>query len=98
MTTFIKQNANIQFTRVAEENGKLLFLDCLLSRDNNELQTTVYSKPTHTDRLLEESSYNPTSRKAPYYKDFDETRAASLWHTGKLTRRKQIPWTCFAQE
>ena len=26
--------------------------------------TTVYRKPTHTDRLLDESSYNPTSHKA----------------------------------
>ena len=31
---------------------------------NNELRTTVYRKPTHTDRLLDESSYNPTSHKA----------------------------------
>ena len=45
-------------------HGKLPFLDCLVSRDNNELRTTVYRKPTHTDRLLDESSYNPTSHKA----------------------------------
>ena len=56
-----EQNVDIKFTR---ENGKLSFLNCLVSRDNNELQTTVYRKPTHTDRLLDESSYNPTSHKA----------------------------------
>ena len=27
------------------------------------LRTTVYSKPTHTDRLLDQMSYNPTSHK-----------------------------------
>ena len=59
-----EQNADIQFTKIIEENGKLPFLDCLVSRDNNELRTTVYRKPTHTDRLLDESSYNPTSHKA----------------------------------
>ena len=59
-----EQNTNIQFTKEIEENGKLPFLDCLVSRDNNELRTTVYRKPTHTDRLLDESSYNPTSHKA----------------------------------
>ena len=59
-----KQNADIQFTKEIEENGKLPFLDCLVSRDNNELRTTVYRKPTHTDRLLDESSYNLTSHKA----------------------------------
>jgi len=59
-----EQNANIQFTKEIEENGKLPFLDCLVSHDNNELRTTVYRKLTHTDRLLDQSSYNPTSHKA----------------------------------
>ena len=49
-----EQHADIQFP----------FLDCLVSHDNNELRATVYRKPTHTDRLLDESSYNPTSHKA----------------------------------
>ena len=52
------------FTREDEENGKLPFLDCMVSRDDNSLRTTVYRKLTHTDRLLDESSYNPTSHKA----------------------------------
>ena len=66
-----KQNTDIQFTKEIEESGKLPFLDCLVSRDNNELRTTVYRKPTHTDGLLDESSYNPTSHKANtcYYSD-----------------------------
>ena len=58
-----EQNANIQFTKEIKENEKLPFLDCLVSRDNNELRTTVYRKPTHTDTLLDESFYNPTSHK-----------------------------------
>ena len=57
-----RQNAHIQFTK--EDNGKIPFLDCLDICDNNRLQTTVYRKPTHTDSLLDESSYNPTSHKA----------------------------------
>ena len=47
-----------------EENGKIPFLDCLVSRHENKLRTTIYRKPTHTDRLLDQSSYNPTSHKA----------------------------------
>ena len=50
-----RQNADIQFTKEIEENGKIPFLDCLVTRDNNnnKLSTTVYRKPTHTDdRLL----------------------------------------------
>ena len=71
-----RQNTYIQFTREVEENGKLPFLDCLVSRDDNSLRTTVYRKPTHTDRLLDESSYNPTSHKATTIRTL--TRRAQL--------------------
>ena len=37
-----RQNADIQFTREVEENGKIPFLDCLVSRHDNKLQTTIY--------------------------------------------------------
>ena len=60
---FNRQNADIQFTKEIEENGKIPFLDCLVTRDNNGLRTTIYRKPTHTDRLLVQSSYNPTFHK-----------------------------------
>ena len=59
-----EQNTNIQFTKEIEENGKIPFLDCLVTRENNTLRTTAYRKPTHTDRLLDQTSYNPTSHKA----------------------------------
>ena len=59
-----RQNADIQFTKEIEENGKIPFLDCLVTRDNNKLKTTIYRKLTHTDRLLDQSSYNPNSHKA----------------------------------
>ena len=52
-----RQNADIQFTKEIEENGKIPFLDCLVTHDNdNKLSKTVYRKPTHTDRLLDQSS------------------------------------------
>ena len=49
---------------------------CLVTRDNNKLQTTVYRKPTHTDRLLDQTSYNPTSHKATTIRTL--TRRAQL--------------------
>ena len=73
---FHEQNADIQFTKEIEENGKIPFLDCLVTRDNNELRTTIYRKPTHTDRLLDQSSYNPTSHKATTIRTL--TRRAQL--------------------
>ena len=71
-----RQNADIQFTKEIEENGKIPFLDCLVTRDNNKLQTTICRKPTHTDRLLDQSSYNPTSHKATTIRTL--TRRAQL--------------------
>ena len=71
-----RQNADIQLTKEIEENGKIPFLDCLVTRDNNKLKTTIYRKPTHTDRLLDQSSYNPTSHKATTIRTL--TRRAQL--------------------
>ena len=39
-------------------------MGCLVTRENNTLRTTVYGKPAHTDKLLDQTSYNPTSQKA----------------------------------
>ena len=59
-----KQNTSIQLTKEIEDNGKIPVLDCLVTRENNTLRTTVYRKATQTDRLLDQTSYNPTSHKA----------------------------------
>ena len=45
-----RQNADIQFTKEIEENGKIPFLDCLVTRDNIRQRTPIYRKPTPTDR------------------------------------------------
>ena len=54
----------------------VLFPNCLLSRDNKGLRTTVDRNPTHTDRLLDESSHKQTSQKATTIKTL--TRRAQL--------------------
>ena len=54
-------------------------LDCLVTRENNKLQMTIYRKPTHIDRLLDQSSYKLISHKAT--QDFDETSTTSLRFT-----------------
>ena len=66
----------IQFTKEIEENGKISFLHCLITRDNNKLQTAIYRKPAHTDQLLDQPSYNPTSHKATTIRTL--TRRAQL--------------------
>ena len=67
---------NLQFTKEIEENGKIPFLDCLVTRDNIRQRTPIYRKPTPTDRLLDQSSYNPTSHKATTIRTL--TRRAQL--------------------
>ena len=59
-----QQNPSIQFTIEPEKNGKIAFLDCLITRSGNTVQTSVYRKPTSTDRLLDNSSYHPASHKS----------------------------------
>ena len=73
-----RRNADIQFTKEIEENGKIPFVDCLVTRDNNKLQTTndYLQQPTRTDRLLDQSSYNLTSHKATTIRTL--TRRAQL--------------------
>ena len=58
-----KQNTSIQFTNDIKEKGMIPFLDCLVTHENNTLRTTVYRKPTHTERVLDQMSYNPPSHK-----------------------------------
>ena len=51
-------NKNIKFTIKSAEEGKLVFLNCLKSvNENRELRTEVYRKSTHTGQ------YNPFARK-----------------------------------
>ena len=64
----------MQFTIEIEEH--IPFLECLVIRDNNKTRATVYRKKTHTERLRDLSSYNPTSHKDTTNKTL--TRRAQL--------------------
>ncbi|CAB3991012.1 Cationic trypsin-3, partial [Paramuricea clavata] len=59
-----QQNPSLQFTMEPEKDGKIAFLDCMITRDGNSLQASIYRKPTSTSRLLDNSSYHPTSHKS----------------------------------
>ena len=53
------QHPSIQFTREEESNGKIPFLDTMVEREGTSVTTTVYRKPTHTDRYLHFTSHHP---------------------------------------
>ena len=71
-----RRKVDITFSKEIEENGKIPFLDRLVTCNNNRLRMTIYRKHVPTDLILDQSSYNPTSHNA----------------TTTLTRRAQLDW------
>ena len=69
---FIKENSNehvmsvlngfhpsIQFTYETESNNRLSFLDVLIIRNGQGIETCVYRKPTNTDIYIHWDSFVP---------------------------------------
>ena len=54
---------NIQFTYEDESNNMLPFLDVLVISKNNNIETTVYRKPTNNNIYLNWNSFSPKSWK-----------------------------------
>ena len=50
-------HSNITFTLEIEKEGQLPFLDVLIQRNHNTLETRVYRKPTHTNQYLNFKSH-----------------------------------------
>ena len=86
-----KRNTSIQSTKEIEENSKIPFLDCLVTHENNTLRTTLYRRPTHIDRLLDQTSYNPTPHKATTVRT-STRRAQIVWdsHNGLTDETKHL--------
>ena len=52
------QHPAIQFTREEEVEGRIPFLDALVERKGSRMKTSVYRKPTSTDRYIHYSSHH----------------------------------------
>ncbi|KAK5650384.1 hypothetical protein RI129_001413 [Pyrocoelia pectoralis] len=70
---------NIQFTMECEINGRLPFLDILISKtDSLNLSFSVYRKPTHTDRYLNKlSNHHPCQKIGVIKALFDRAKKVS---------------------
>ena len=57
-------STSIKFTNKLEKSGQLAFLDISVQQmEDGSLATSVYRKPTHTDRYLQYTSYHPVNQK-----------------------------------
>ena len=81
---------SIQFTVEIESNGRLPFLDVLLEcEEGGSISTTVYKKPTHTDRYLDFSSHHPLAHKIAVVKTLHgraEAISSSVMHKDNEVR------------
>ena len=57
-------STSIKFTKELKKSGQLAFLDVSVQQmEDGSLATSIYRKPTHTNRYLQYSSHHPVNQK-----------------------------------
>ena len=84
--------STIQFTVEVENDGKLPFLDVNISRlPDGSFNTSVFIKPTHTDRYLDFASHHPISHKRAVVSTLTSRASThSSQHHDKITEMSNI--------
>ena len=99
------QKQQIKFTMEIEVEGRLPFLDVLVTRSGSSLVTAVYRKPTHTDQYLHFKSNHPRSTKLGILKSMflradricsnENIRGNEKEHIKKAFEKNGYPRSCF---
>lgn len=88
---------NIKFTYELEKDGKISFLDVLLSRFDDKIETTVFRKETNNDIYLHWKSFAPITWKRGTLKTLIR-RAYTICSNDKLLKEELIHLEkCFAE-
>ena len=83
-------HSNLQLTPTLESNNQISFLDILIIRKSQQLETDVYRKPTTTDTTINYLSNHPMEHKLASYSYYiermlnlplDRTRQLREWQT-----------------
>ncbi|XP_046391554.1 uncharacterized protein LOC124159689 [Ischnura elegans] len=84
------QNSSIKFTMEIDENGRLPFLDVLVSKkQNGRLGHSVYRKPTHTDQYLNANSHHHPQQKRATFSTLYQ-RAFSICDGDSIENEKRL--------
>jgi hypothetical protein len=88
LATLNGQEASIQVTHEMEDNGKIPFLDILITRTEEGFQTAVFRKPCNTNYAVPPSSFSdPAYRRAAIVAD---TTRAFRYCSTLVARRKEL--------
>ena len=78
---------NLKFTKEEENERKLPFLDVLITKTSNGIETTVYKKPTFSGLHTKWDSYTPTNYKSNLINNLLH-RAHQIWSSFTLLHKK----------
>ena len=88
-------SSSITFTLEREQNQSLAFLDVKVTRNkDNNISTTIYKKPTHTNRYLQFDSHHPKHHKFAVAKTLHNRINTHVTNNNdKATLQKQMQHT-----
>lgn len=90
LEVFNNFNQHLQFTKEEEEDGRIPFLDTVVTRnDDQTISTHWYSKPIASGRLLNYLSFHPTTLKMNVAANFIH-RVTALTTDQPLQQQKQV--------